>query len=81
MARRSKKNLTIEEELMELQKEVTKCEDEIKRLTDRKKELKQIIEQKQTEALYQAVLKSEKSIEEVINWINSDSQGEQQTEM
>lgn len=81
MARRSKKNLTIEEELMELQKEVTKCEDEIKRLTDRKKELKQIIEQKQTEALYQAVLRSGKSIEEVITWINSDSQGEQQTDM
>ena len=80
MARR-KKNLTTEEELMELQKEITECEDEIKRLSERKKELKQIIEQKQTEALYQAVLKSEKSIEEVINWINSDSQGEQQTEM
>ena len=70
MARRKKK-LTTEEELMELEKEITGCEDE----------LKQIIEQKQTEALYQAVLKSEKSIEEVINWINSDSQGEQQTEM
>lgn len=80
MARR-KKNLTIEEELMELQKEITGCEDEIKRLTDRKKELKQLIEQKQTEALYQAVLRSGKSIDEVIAWINSDSQGEQQTEM
>lgn len=73
MARR-KKNLTIEEELMELQKEITGCEDEIKRLTDRKKELKQLIEQKQTEALYQAVLRSGKSIEEVINWINNDNQ-------
>jgi chromosome segregation ATPase len=80
MARR-KKNLTIEEELMELQKEITGCEDEIKRLTDRKKELKQLIEQKQTEALYHAVLRSGKSIDEVIAWINSDSQGEQQTEM
>lgn len=80
MARR-KKNLTTEEELMEPQKEITGCEDEIKRLTDRKKELKQLIEQKQTEALYQAVLRSGKSIDEVIAWINSDSQGEQQTEM
>ena len=80
MARR-KKNFTTEEELMELQKEITGCEDEIKRLTDRKKELKQLIEQKQTEALYQAVLQSGKSIDEVIAWINSDSQGEQQTEM
>lgn len=80
MARR-KKNLTTEEELMELQKEITGCEDEIKRLTDRKKELKQLIEQKQIDALYQAVLRSGKSIDEVIAWINSDSQGEQQTEM
>ena len=80
MARR-KKNLTTEEELMELQKEITGCEDEIKRLSERKKELKQLIEQKQTEALYQAVQRSGKSIEEVIAWINSDSQGEQQTEM
>lgn len=74
MARRSKKNLTIEEELAGLKEEITKCEDEIKRLTDRKKGLKQIIEQKQTEALYQAVLQSGKSIEEVLAWINSDSQ-------
>ena len=37
MARRSKKNLTIEEELAGLKEEITKCEDEIKRLTDRKK--------------------------------------------
>ena len=74
MARRSKKNLTIEEELAGLKEEITKCEDEIKRLTDRKKELKHIIEQKQTEALYQAVLQSGKSIEEVLAWINSDSQ-------
>lgn len=73
MARR-KKNLTTEEELMELQKEITGCEDEIKRLSERKKELKQLIEQKQTEALYQAVQRSGKSIEEVIAWINSDSQ-------
>ena len=79
---RKRKNLTIEEELMELEKEITGCEDEIKRLSERKKELKQLIEQKQTEALYQAVLKSGKSIEEVFAWIYSDSQdGEQQEGM
>ena len=80
MARR-KKNLTIEEELMELQKEITGCEDEIKRLTDRKKELKQLIEQKQTEALYQAVLRSGKSIDEVIAFINKQNQRKHQTEI
>lgn len=75
---RKRKNLTIEEELMELEKELTGCEDEIKRLTERKKELKQIFEQKQTEALYQAVIRSGKDIGEVIDWINSESHGEQQ---
>ena len=73
MARR-KKNLTTEEEIMELQKEITECEDEIKRLSERKKELKQLIVQKQTEALYQAVQRSGKSIEKVLNWINNDDQ-------
>lgn len=78
MARKKKKNLTTEEELVELGREITECEDEIQRLTDKKKEIKQLIEQKQMEALYQAVLQSEKSIEEVIAWINSDNQGEEQ---
>lgn len=78
---RKKKNLTPEEELLELVQGVEKCEVEIKRLMDRKKELKQLIEQKQMEALLQAVQKSGKSIEEVIAWINSESQdGEQDGE-
>lgn len=77
MARRSKKNVSVEEELMELGREITECEDEIKRLTDRKRELKQLIEQKQMEALYQAVLRSGKNIEEVIAWINNGSQAEE----
>lgn len=69
MARRSKKNLSVKEELMELGREVTECEDEIKRLTDRKKELKQLIEQKQMEVLYQAMVGSGRSMEEVISLI------------
>lgn len=77
MARKSKKNLSVKEELMELGREITECEDEIKRLTDRKKELKQLIEQKQMEVLYQAVLRSGKSIEDAITWINSGSQAEE----
>lgn len=81
MARKRKKNLSIEEELMELGREINECEENIKKFTDRKKELKQLIEQKQMEALLQAVQKSGKSIEEVIAWINSESQdGEQDGE-
>lgn len=76
-----KKKLTPEEELIELRQEAAECEDEIERLNDRKKELKQLIEQKQMEALHQAVLKSGKTIDEVISLISSDDQGEQQAEM
>ena len=38
------------------------------------KELKKLINQKQTDALHQAVVQSGKTIEEVLTWINSDSQ-------
>lgn len=80
MARRKRK-LTLEEEIRELELEAENCEGEIKKLTDKKKGLKQLIEQKQMEALHQAVDRSGKSIGEVIAWLNSDSQGEQQAEM
>lgn len=80
MARR-KKNLTPEEELIELGKEAEKCEEEIKRLSDRRKELSQLIEQKQMEVLHQAVLKSGKSIDEVISLINSEGQEGQHGEI
>lgn len=72
MARKKKKDLSIEEELMELGREVTGCEDEIKRLTDRKRELQHLIEQKRMEFLYQAVVQSGKSVEEVIALIHED---------
>ena len=71
MARR-KKNLTLEEELLELELEAEKCEDEIKKLSDRKKELKQLIEQKQMEVLYQAMVKSGKSVEDTISLISGN---------
>lgn len=71
-----KKKLTLAEELIELKSEIERCESEIQRLTDRKKELKQIIEQKQIEALHQAVLKSGKTIDEAISLINSDGKEE-----
>lgn len=73
MARRKSKNLSIEE-LDALRKEAVECDEKIKALSDRKKELKQLIEQKQMEALYQAVQRSGKSIQEVIDLINSGNQ-------
>ena len=75
MARR--KQLTLEEELIKLKQEATECEDKIKELSDKKKELKGLIEKKQMEALYQATVKSGKSIDEVISMLNG-SPGEYQ---
>lgn len=81
MARKGRrKDLTLEEELLELEQEVTECEEKIKQLTDRKKELKQIIEQREMKALYQAVLQSGKSIKEIISLINDNSQEKNQEE-
>lgn len=75
MARRKKK-LTLEEEIRELELEIESCEGEIKKYTEKKKELKTMIEQKQMEALHQAVVKSGKSIGEIISLINDHSNGE-----
>ena len=65
-----KKKLTLKEEIVSLEQEFTKCEEEIVKLTDKKIALEKIIEQKQMEALYQALLKSGKSIEEIIDLIS-----------
>lgn len=80
MARRKKK-MTLEEEIFELELEAENCEEEIKKLNDQKKKLKRIIEEKQMEALHQAVLKSGKSIDEAIALISSDSQEGHQADM
>lgn len=71
---RKRKNLTLEEELAALTAEMTQCEEKIKELTGRKKELKQLIEKKQMEALYQATLESGKSIEEAISLIHESKE-------
>lgn len=69
---RKKKNLSLEEELTALAEEMNECEKKIKDLTDRKKELKQQIEHKEMEALYQAAVSSGKSIEETISLIHGN---------
>lgn len=76
MARKRKKNLTTEEELVELEREVTECEDKIQKLTERKKELEQLIEQKKMEALHQAMVEAGKSMEEVMSLIRENKEQE-----
>lgn len=71
---RKKKNMTLEEELAALTEEMAQCEEKIKGLTGRKKELKQLIEKKQMEALYKATVESGKSIEEAISLIHENKE-------
>ena len=71
---RKKKNLTLEEELAALTEEMANCEEKIKELTSRKKELKQLIEKKQMEALYKAAVESGRSIEEAISLIHENKE-------
>lgn len=69
---RKKKNVSLEDELIALAREMEECEEQIKELTNRKKELKQSIEMKQMEALYKATMESGKSFEEAISLISEN---------
>ena len=75
---RRKKNISLEEELASLTEEMDACEAKIKELTDKKKQLRQQIEKKQMEALYQAALDSGKSIEETISLIHGNNGDKEQ---
>lgn len=71
---RKRKYMSLEEELIALKEEVNECGEQMKELTNRKKELKQLIEKKQMEALYKAAMESGKSIEETISLINGNKE-------
>lgn len=69
MARGRKKqvNLTLEEQLEAVNNEITACEEQIKALKQRKKEIDKQIKEEKKEALYQAVVESGKSIEDILS--------------
>lgn len=69
MARGRKKqvNLTLEEQLEAVDNEITACEEQIKALKQRKKEIDKQIKEEKKEALYQAVVESGKSIEDILS--------------
>lgn len=71
---RTKKTLSVEEELAELEKELTECEDQIRNDMDKKEQLIRAIESKKMGMLYQAISKSGKSIDEVISWLQQNIQ-------
>lgn len=64
--RRKAENLTLEDQLNAVTKEIAECEEHLKELRNKRKEINDQIEEKQKEELYRAVVKSGKKIEDVL---------------
>ena len=63
-------------ELEKLEKELTKCESQIKDNMEKKDRLIRSIESLKMGMIYQAMLKSGKSVSEVISWLEQDTQSD-----
>lgn len=74
MAGRRKKqnNLTLEEQLEAVEKDIAECKEHMKVLKEKKKELISQIEEAQKERLYKAVAESGKSIEEILEMLSKE---------
>lgn len=64
--RKKKEVFTLEEQLENVTREITECENQLKELKDKRKIIRDQIEAAQKEKLYLAVKQSGKSIEEAI---------------
>lgn len=75
MAGRRKKqnNLTLEEQLEAVEKDIAECKEHMKVLKEKKKELNSQIEEAQKERLYKAVAESGKSIEEILEMLSKET--------
>lgn len=62
---RGRKNYTLEEQLTITTDEIAKCEDNLKQLKEKKKELENAQEQEKLSQLYAVILKSGKTIDDV----------------
>lgn len=74
--RKKQENLTLEEQLEVLIKEITECEEHLKELKNKRKELNKQIEEKQKEEIYRAVMRSGRNIEEVLAALSADKKEE-----
>ena len=74
MAGRRKKqiNLTLEEQLEAVEKDIAECKEHMKVLKEKKKELNSQIEEAQKESLYKAVAESGRSIEEILEMLSKE---------
>lgn len=69
MARGRKKqvNLTLEEQLEAVNNEITACEERIKELKQKRKDIDKQIKEEKKEALFKAVEESGKSIDDILS--------------
>lgn len=74
--RKKQENLTLEEQLEAVTKEITECEEHVKELKNKRKELNKQIEEKQKEEIYRAVIRSGRNIEEVLAALSADKKEE-----
>lgn len=74
MARGRKKqvNITLEEQLEAINNEISACEEQIKALKQKRKEIDKLIKEEKKEALYKAVEESGKSIEDILSALSGE---------
>ncbi len=74
MARGRKKqvNLTLEEQLAAVNNEIAEYEEQIKALKQKRKEIDKQMKEEKKEALYQAVVESGKSIEDILSTLSGN---------
>lgn len=68
--RKKQENLTWEEQLEIVEKEIAECKENIKTLKEKRKELISRIEEAQKDKLYKAVVESGKTIEEILEEVS-----------
>ncbi len=74
MAGRRKKNMTAEEELAYLEMDISKKEEELKKMKARKKELIKIKEEAELKLLYDGIKASGKTVGEFLESMKEDAE-------
>ena len=74
MARGRKKqvNLTLEEQLEAVNDDIAACEEQIKALKQKRKEIDKLIKEEKKEALFKAVEESGKSIDDILSALSGE---------
>ncbi|GAA6410310.1 hypothetical protein K040078D81_44270 [Blautia hominis] len=76
--RKKTPNFTLEEQLSDVQAEIDNHTEALRELKAKKKEIQEKMTEKEKEEVYQAFLKSGKSIEDVIATLLENNSGEQE---